>query len=241
LDKKVVLISGASRGIGEEAAKGFAKEGYCIAITHYGEGERENALSVASECKKLGAKDVLIVQLDVLNDDSIEKAVGEAVDKFGFISILVNNAGVFLRKPLVDQSKDEIEALVRTNLEGLIKLTKACLPHVKDSIINVSSKSGKIGAAYLNTYCASKFGVRGFTKALAIERGDLKVYCVNPDMTATKITDYEGRAPEDVAEIIVEAAKTGYNLPSGSDIDVWSVLDKKKSFFWKYIGKILGR
>lgn len=154
---------------------------------------------------------------------SIRQVVDQTIKKFGKISILVNNAGTIAWKLLEKQNLDEIENQVRTNLEGLIKMTKICLPHLEDTIINISSGAGKSGYAELTTYCATKFGVRGFTQALA-EEVPFKVYSVNPDTTKTRMTNFRGRPPEQVAEVILNAAKGKYGVPSGSDIDVWEVV-----------------
>jgi 3-oxoacyl-[acyl-carrier protein] reductase len=88
-------------------------------------------------------------------------------------------------------------------------------------IINIASGAGQTGFAELTAYCATKFGVRGFTQALAEEVTKIKVYAVNPDMTATRMTDFQGRPPEQVAQVVLNTAKGMYNVPSGSDINVW--------------------
>jgi 3-oxoacyl-[acyl-carrier protein] reductase len=124
-------------------------------------------------------------------------------------------------KPLKKQSPGDIENQIRTNLEGLIKMTRRCLPHVKEMIINIASGAGKTGFADLTTYCATKFGVRGFTQSLAEEVTKIKIYSVNPDMTATRMTNFEGRPPEQVARVVLNTAKGMYKVQSGSDIDVW--------------------
>jgi 3-oxoacyl-[acyl-carrier protein] reductase len=233
LEGKVVVITGSSRGIGAETAKGFAKEGSIVVITYLDEKEKGNAKKVADECKALGAEEVYIVQLDVRVNKSIEQAVSAVLKKFARIDVLVNNAGVIAWKPLAEQSFEEIENQVRTNLEGLIKMTKVVLEHMckrKDGIIiNIASGAGKTAYAELSTYCATKFGVRGFSKAVAMEAegNDVRVYIVNPDMTATQMTDYVGRPPSDVAEVIVNTAKEDvYKIRPGSEIDLWVVKPK---------------
>ena len=148
------------------------------------------------------------------------------IKKFSRIDILINNAGVIFWKSLSEQSFEEIEAQLRINLEGLIKMTKACLPYLKSCIINIGSGAGKSAHAILSAYCATKFGVRGFTQAIALEHPDLKVYCVNPGMTATQMTNFRGRMPEEVAEVIINTAKGEYQVPSGGDVDVWEVLGR---------------
>ncbi len=222
LKGKIVFISGASLGIGTETAYKFAEEGCKLAITYF--QDKEKAIGVSERCKKLGASDVLVLHLDVTNDESIVGAVKQVVQHYHEISILINNAGVIVWKQLKDQSFGEIESQIRTNLEGLVKLTKECLPYVKDVIINLGSAAGKAGYGDLTTYCGTKFGVRGFSEALSQELPNVMVYTVNPAVTATRMNEFQGMPPEDVANIIVNTAKGEYKVESGSDVDVWEVM-----------------
>lgn len=233
LKGKVVFITGSSRGIGAETAKAFSKEGSIVVITYLDEKEKENAKKVAEACKALGAEKTLVLQLDIRKNESIRKAVSAVLKKFARIDVLVNNAGVIAWKPLAEQSFEEIENQVRTNLGGLIKMTKAVLEHMhkrKDGIIiNIASGAGKTAYAELSTYCATKFGVRGFSKAVAMETSpkNVRIYIANPDMTATQMTNYIGRPPSDVAEVIVNTAKEDiYNVEPGADIDLWKAKPK---------------
>ncbi len=219
LKNKSVLITGSSAGIGEQTAYKFAAEGCKVTVT-YNKG-RVAGENVAKKCKELGAADVLLLNLDVTDDKSIKSAVKAAVKKFGAIDILINNAGVIVWKSLAEQSFADIENQIRTNLEGLIKMTKECLPHVS-VIVNVASGAGKSAYADLTTYCATKFGVRGFSQSLAKE--GVKVYVVNPGMTATRMTNFRGVSPEKVAQVILDTAKGRHGKP-GSDVDVWEVLE----------------
>jgi 3-oxoacyl-[acyl-carrier protein] reductase len=222
LKGKVVFISGASLGIGTETAYKFAEEGCKLAITYF--QDKEKAIGVSERCKKLGAADVLVLHLDVTNNESIVGAVKQVVQHYHEISILINNAGVIVWKQLKDQSFGEIESQIRTNLEGLVKLTKESLPYVKDVIISLGSAAGKAGYGDLTTYCGTKFGVRGFSEALSHEVPNVMVYTVNPGVTATRMNEFQGMPPEDVANIIVNTAKGEYKVKSGSDVDVWKVL-----------------
>jgi len=222
LKDKIVFISGASLGIGTETAYKFAKEGCKLAITYY--LDKEKAMKVSEQCKKLGASDVLVLHLDVTKNESITGAVKQVVEHYHEISILINNAGVIVWKPLKDQSFTDIESQVRTNLEGLIKLTKECLPYVKEVIINLGSAAGKAGFGDLTAYCGTKFGVRGFSEALSQELPSVMVYTVNPGVTATRMNEFQGMPPEDVANIILNTAKGEYKVESGSDVDVWKVM-----------------
>ena len=221
LKAKVVLITGSSIGIGREAALKFAKEECKIGITYY--KDEEDAKEVAKKCMAIGASDTLVNQLNVMETRSITNAVNRIIERFGEISILVNNSGIVVEKHLADQSFEEIEIQVRTNLEGLIKMTKECLPHVKDTIINLSSGAGLEGYEDLTTYCATKFGVRGFTQALSKELAQVKVYTMYPPVTATRMNNFQGVPPEAVAEVIVNIVKGKYKVKSGGDIKFWEV------------------
>jgi NAD(P)-dependent dehydrogenase (short-subunit alcohol dehydrogenase family) len=222
LSNKVVLITGGNSGIGKETAYLFAKEKSNLIITYY--SDKKLAYGVASKCKLLGAKEVLLIKLDITKDREIKSCVKKVVSKFKKVDILINNAGAIIWKKLINQNYNEIESQLRTNLEGLIKMTRESLPYTKDSIINIASRAGKIPHATLSVYCASKFGVRGFTQTLAIENPKLRIYSINPDPTATRMTGYIGRSPKEVAQVIINTAMKKYNLKSGSDVDVWKVL-----------------
>lgn len=220
---KTVLITGASSGIGMETAFKFAKEGARLIITY--RKDKKTTLAVMGKCKLFGARDVAVLKLDVTQNDDIRKAVDEVRRKFKKISVFVNNAGVLVEKPLAKQSDKEIETQLRVNLEGLIKLTRSFLPLISGMIINIASIRGKIARADgVTPYTASKFGVRGFTQALAKEYPRLRVFAVNPDLTATPMTNFAGRSASSVAEVIVNAAKGKYGVKTGGDVDVWKVL-----------------
>ena len=182
----------------------------------------DKALAVVKKCIEFGASETLVIRLNVMDNDSIRDAVKKIIDKFGRIDILINNAGVVVLKNLREQTFEDIENQVRTNLEGLIKITKACLPYIKDTIINIGSGAGLEGYEGLSTYCATKFGVRGFTQSIAHEL-NVNVFAVNPGTTATRTNNFRGMAPEKVADVILNTAKGNYNIKSGSDINVWEL------------------
>ncbi len=219
---KVVLITGSSVGIGRATAYEFARGGGRLIITYY--RDREEGEKTLQRCRELGMEEGVLLYLNLMDNESILSFSREVIKRFKGIDILINNAGVLAWKSLREQSFEEIEAQVRTNLEGLIKLTKVLLPHVREMVINIGSGAGKMGFPELTTYCATKFGVRGFTQALAQEERGLKIVCVNPGMTATRMTGYRGEAPERVARIIYGVASGYIRAPSGSDVDVWDFL-----------------
>ncbi|MBI2136187.1 SDR family oxidoreductase [Candidatus Woesearchaeota archaeon] len=222
LANKTVLVTGSSIGIGKETAFLFAKEKCKVIITYY--KDKEEASLVLKKCIDAGSPEAYALKLNVMDNASIMKLVKTAVGKFKKIDILVNNAGHCCTKELNTQTFEDTEAQIRTNLEGLIKITKAFLPYINEMIINIGSGAGKKGYKDLTTYCATKFGVRGFTQALAEEFPALKIYCVNPGRTATRMTNFKGRPCEQVAAVIVNASKGIYPISQDHDIDVWDVL-----------------
>ncbi len=222
MKSKIVLVTGSSVGIGRETAYQFAQENATVVVTYY--KEKEEAEKTCKTCLELGAADTSLVTLNLMDDNSILLAVDEVVKEHNKIDILVNNAGTLSWTLLQNQSFMDIATQVRTNLEGLIKMTRACLPHVKNTIINIGSIAGTVGMEELTVLCATKFGVRGFTQALAKEVPHINVYAINPDFIATRMTNFQGRPPEEVARVVVNVAKGRYELPSGSDIDVWKVV-----------------
>lgn len=225
LKDKVVLVTGSSQGIGKETVLEFAKRGAKVIVTY--NKNKKKAEEVLQECEKFNES--LLIELNVKDKESIKNCVEKTIDKFGAIDILVNNSGVIEWKHFSEQNNNEIENQIETNLTGLIKMTKKVLPYFQGQnegiIINISSGAGKEAYEDLTVYCATKFGVRGFTQALAKElpKG-IKVFNVNPGMTATQMTNYEGIPPKKVAELIVKTAKGEMKIPSGGDVDVWKLI-----------------
>jgi NAD(P)-dependent dehydrogenase (short-subunit alcohol dehydrogenase family) len=222
MNNKTVFITGSSSGIGRETAFKFAAAGARLALT-YNRKKKEGG-KTEKQCLELGANDTLLLKLDVMNQKSITDAVKQTRKKYGSIDILINNAGTGVVKLFRDNTTADIEQQLRTNLEGLIKVTHAFLPLVREAVINVGSFLSKNAFPDMAVYCASKFGVRGFTQALAQELADLKVCCVNPDLTATQLTGNQGRPPEAVADIIFRVAAGKIRVKKGGDVDVWEVL-----------------
>ena len=214
-----LLITGATHGIGEATAYRFAKDKAELFLTYNVAKERAGA--VKEECLSLGAGGVKFFQLDLRNNESI-KALEDSISE---LDILINNAGVIAWKNLQEQTFKEIEDQLRVNLESLIKLTRVLLPKVRTRIVNIASGAGKTGYAGLSVYCGSKFGVRGFTQALRAElSGRIDVVCVNPGMTKTRMTNFQGDPVEKVAEVIYKAALGKIKPDAFGDVDVWDYL-----------------
>jgi short-subunit dehydrogenase len=219
LADKVVLITGGSIGIGEATALAFAPKACRLILTY--RTHPQELEKVAAECLKLGAAEVYTIQLDVAKDESIKQVVKEVVGKYGQIDVLINNAGIVLWKHFADQTWKEIEDQLRINLEGLIKMTKASLPHIKGVIVNLSSAGGLKGYEDITVYCATKFGVRGFSQALAEEMESVRVYSINPGVIATQMNEFQGLPPTVVADAVLDAVTGQSKIPSGGDVNIW--------------------
>jgi 3-oxoacyl-[acyl-carrier protein] reductase len=225
LKNKVVVITGANMGIGRATALAFARKGANVVIT-YKENKRA-AQQTLRECQKHG--EAILCYLDVRDEQTISKALKYILKEFGRVDVLVNNAGVIRWKRFIKQTMRDIEEQLAVNLLGLIKVTRIFLPQMikqrRGIIVNIASGAGKEGFEQLTVYCATKFGVRGFTQALALElpKG-VRTYCVNPGMTATRMTGYRGVPPERVAGVIVETAEETLGKRSGEDVDVWEYI-----------------
>jgi NAD(P)-dependent dehydrogenase (short-subunit alcohol dehydrogenase family) len=222
MKNQVIFITGSSSGIGRETAYRFAREGSRVVLTYYrGKTRGERAQRV---CRRLGARDTLLLHLDVTDNRSVAAAAAKAVRKYGKVDFLINNAGVLAWRPLRKQTRRDIERQVRTNLEGLIRMTRALLPSIRKGIINIASAAGQEAYPEMSVYCGTKFGVRGFTQALAQEHRRLRIGCVNPDQTATRLSGYMGRPPSEVAEVVHRAASGAVRMKPGGDVDVWKVI-----------------
>ncbi|MGZ3649369.1 MAG: SDR family NAD(P)-dependent oxidoreductase, partial [Syntrophales bacterium] len=165
-------------------------------------------------------------RLDVRDEGSIKRLVKSVTERFSSLDILINVAGVLAEKPLMEQSAEDTANQVGVNLLGLINVTRSFLPLLQMQkeavIVNIASGLAKEVLPELTVYCATKWGVRGFTRAIALELPDrVRVYCVNPGLTATRMTDYQGADPADVAKIIVRTAAETLRKKSGDDVDVW--------------------
>lgn len=220
---KVVFITGSSSGIGREAAYCFAKAGWKIIVTYH--TKPEDGQVVADECRKLGAAEVMVEKLNLADDNCLHLTVRNVIAKFGKIDILINNAGILSQKPFLEKTFGEIEEQINTNLEGPIKLTKLCLPHLKEGIVNIGSRLAFISRKNLAVYSATKFGIRGFTKGLGEEFPQLRVACVNPGLTATSMGNAGGADPAVVGELVYKVAVGEMKVEQGGDFNVFEYLE----------------
>ena len=222
LSRKNILITGSSKGIGEQLAYAFSKEKSRVVVTY--NSDLSGAQKVAHKCKDLGADEVLVLKLNTTDNDNIKKGVEEVVEKFGHIDILINNAGVIGWEKFENESFDEIEGQLSTNLEGMIKMTSASFPQIKEGIINIASRAGHLPYPGRAVYCATKHGVVGFTKSLALEYPDLRIFTVSPGAVKTEMWNFDsGIDPAKIAEMIVKGWKGEVPLKDG-DLNLWEIM-----------------
>jgi len=175
--KKTILITGASSGFGRETAKLFHSKGWNVIATMRSP-EKETELSTLS--------DILISRLDVTDKLTIQSAVAAGIAKFGQIDVLVNNAGYGAMGALEAATEQEVRQQFEVNLFGLIEVTKAVLPAMRQEksgiIINVSSVGGRVTFPFSSLYHATKFAVEGLSESLSQEVAPLgiKVLIVEP-------------------------------------------------------------
>lgn len=181
---RVVLITGASSGIGAAAALKFAKEGDWVAI-HYNQN-RGGALKVQKEISKIPGGRAEIFQADFENPNDVYSLCERVASSLGIVEVLINNAGITNQKLITDFSLCEWNQLILVNLTAAFAACQAVIPSMVSKkcgkIINISSIYGMVGGSCEVPYSAAKAGVIGFTKALALELGpsNIQVNCVAP-------------------------------------------------------------
>ncbi|MFE3416619.1 SDR family NAD(P)-dependent oxidoreductase [Streptomyces mirabilis] len=171
----VALVTGASSGIGAATARRLAEDGASVALVARRKGRLDG---VAAEIEKAGGT-ALVVEADITDRTQAEAAVQQAVELFGRLDTLVNNAGLMLLGPVVGADVDEWERMLAVNVQGLLHTTHAALPHLLKAaeagprkvadIVNISSIAGRVAWNGYGVYNLTKFGVNGFTESLRQE------------------------------------------------------------------------
>jgi 2-deoxy-D-gluconate 3-dehydrogenase len=205
LNGKVALVTGAGQGIGRALAAGLAQAGAAVSVTDL----PSNALAmemVRQEIEHAGGT-ARSYALDVRDVTAIQRVVDQTADEMGRLDIMVNNAGVRIRRPSLQVTEQEWDAILDVNLKGLFFCAQAAAQHMlaqgNGRIINVASQLGVTALPERAAYCASKSGVVNLTKALALEwySGGVTVNAIGPGPTNTPMTD-EPMTPEAEAELL---------------------------------------
>jgi 3-oxoacyl-[acyl-carrier protein] reductase len=239
LEGAVGVVTGGSRGIGAAVVRRLAREGAAVVVNFLSSGEA--AKQLVREVRENGGR-AIDVRGDVGDVDQANEVVARAVEEFGGLDVLVNNAGIIKRGTLADQSVEDRNEVLRINLEGTFNAIQAALPHLKaagGSVVNVSSIAGQTGdLTAAPSYGASKGGINALTRSLARELGPdaVRVNAVAPHAIATDMSSEWseerrkeivssiplGRLgrPEEVAEAVVFLASPAAAFITGTVLDV---------------------
>jgi 3-hydroxybutyrate dehydrogenase len=218
LENRLALITGGGRGIGRAIALAFAAEGASIAVAARTKAQVE---AVAEEVATRFGVETLAIECDVASSESVKSAFAHAAEQFGGgPDILVNNAGIAQTAPLAKTSEAMWQRHLEVNLTGTYRCTHSALPVMIERgwgrIINVASIAGKTGAPYIAAYAASKHGVLGLTRSLAVEVGatGITVNAICPGYVDTEMTSRgiqnivakTGKSADDALEVLKRAS-----------------------------------
>ena len=225
--EKTAVVTGATRGIGRAIAESLAANGIDVVIAARHE---QDCRKVADEISGKGNGRAVGVAADVRRNEDCQRIVQAAIDGFGRLDILINNAGIGGFAPVDKMDVAHWDRVIGTNLNSLFYCTHAALPHIKKQggwIINIGSLAGKNAFPGGAAYNASKFGLVGFSEALMqeVRHDDIRVSYIMPGSVAT---DFEGSStwaadwmiqPQDIAQIVIDLLKTpGRTLPSRVEV-----------------------
>lgn len=198
MDGKTAIITGATRGIGKAIAEAMSESCTNIAFTYNSNDEK--AKSLASYLESKGCN-VMFMKFDIGNYEACNKFIEDVIERFGYIHILVNNAGITKDTALALMKKEDWNAVIETNLTGVFNITKGTvyqmIKQMGGQIVNITSVSGMTGTMYQTNYAASKAGIIGFTKSLAKEVASYNIH-VNAVAPGYIDTDMANAMPEKV-------------------------------------------
>ncbi len=206
MENKVIIVTGASNGIGKEIAKTLSKNNN-IVIANYNKSEKE-AKELQEELQKEGKK-LEIFKADVSKEEECKKMVEYTIKKYKKIDVLINNAGITKNQLITDVTKKDWDEIINTNLYSAFCMSKEVTPNMvhnkKGCIINISSIWGQIGASMEVVYSISKAGMDGLTKSLAKELGpsNIRVNSIAPGIINTKMnSEYTKQELEQIKQEI---------------------------------------
>ena len=213
LESKVAIVTGGSRGIGKAICQTFAENGCDVAFTY--NNSKESAENLAKNLKNIGIN-AKAYKSDASSFDDATQLVEDVINDFGKIDILVNNAGIKKDNLLMRMDKEDFDSVINTNLSSVFNLTKASirtfLKQRSGSIINISSVVGVKGNAGQSNYSASKAGIIGFSKSVALELGsrNIRSNVIAPGFIETDMTD-------SLSEDVINSWKESIPLKRGGD------------------------
>ena len=238
-NRKTVIVTGASKGIGADIAIHFAEKGYNVVINY--NSSAPSALLLQRSLAENGYP-VIAHKANVTNKLEVELMIKEAIYHFGSVDVFVNNAGIAYEGLLTETEDYDIDNILNVNLRGVINCCKAILPHMIENksgkIINISSIWGITGASCESIYSASKAGVIGLTKALAKEVGpsNITVNCIAPgiidtqmnaELSVEEVNEFTSKLPisrigttTEIAETVLFLASDAANYITGQTIAV---------------------
>lgn len=225
---KVIIITGASRGIGRETAKLLARNGHAV-IANYNKSE-EKAKELQDELKKENIN-IDIYKADVSKREECKALVEYAIEKYKHIDVLVNNAGISIWGQFTDLTDAEIEEIIRTNLYSAIAMSQEVSKHMihekQGCIINMSSIWGMVGASCEVAYSVTKAGIDGLTKALAKELGpsNIRVNSIAPGAIETEMNSRLTKEEKAVLEMETPLGKLGKPIDIAKTIN-WLIEDE---------------
>lgn len=192
-NKKVAFITGASRGIGKAIAEKFAENDYNIVINYV--SDKTDLKKLEADIKKDNDIEVLMIKCNVTDFKACEEVTKKAIEKFGRIDVLVNNAGITKDGLLLKMKEEDFDSVINVNLKGTFNMTKQVIPYMmkqrSGKIVNIASVVGVAGNAGQANYAASKAGIIGFTKSVAKELSSRNILAnaVAPGFIMTDMTN----------------------------------------------------
>jgi NAD(P)-dependent dehydrogenase (short-subunit alcohol dehydrogenase family) len=227
LEGRVALVTGASRGIGKAIARALAEAGADLVLTSTQPG---GVRAVAQEAGQRGRR-VLELAGDVARREDVERWTAEVEASFGRVDVLVNNAAIIVRRPVVEMSDDDFDRVLAVNLSGPFYLVRRWVPGMVargwGRIVNVSSISGTLGSPRASGYCASKWGLNGLTKSLAeeLEGTGVMVAAVLPGSVDTDMLKGSGFEPamtaDEVARLVRFLCAEAPTAMTGSLVEIF--------------------
>lgn len=204
---KVIIVTGASSGIGRATALLFAENGAQVIAF----GRNKNYLDALQKEAQAGQRTLKTQIVDILKTDEVEKNINEVIENFGQIDVLVNAAGIILNGTIENTTLDDWDALMNINLRAVFFMTQKCVSHLektKGNIVNVSSVSGLRAFPNVLAYCVSKAAIDQLTRCSALELAakGIRVNAVNPGVVVTELHKRGGMAKENY-EIFLENSK----------------------------------